>query len=307
MEGGKCRLNGADLALLAHLATSPGMPIPASFPRPRLAALRGYGLLHSKREGMRWVHVASPIGRLAAAALADRPTLTRELATAHHLGLLCALHALGSRGLAPTRTNLAWLMGASPATFRRAFLALRHTNIVLEPDGRITLNPNLPSLLALLDALEAEAALPPAGLAPAATVHSAGLEAAWRTPVAAHEGLQPIAEGPAFGAIVRPHHIHYRGARKLDSWDHAFMFLLSDAKRHAHATEPQARLKAAVMAMLTPRLAVKPDFVWRAKFYGMGAFAAEAATVLSTKHPFHEFVDEMRTRFGVPEGWLETR
>ncbi|MHB8633316.1 MAG: hypothetical protein ACYDBQ_05015 [Thermoplasmatota archaeon] len=204
-----------------------------------------------------------------------------------------------------TRQNLTWLTGASPNTFRRAFLSLRNANVILEPDTRIILNPDLTALHAFLAALEAECALPPAGLRPATTLHSAGLEAAWSTPAPEMGGLQRVANKEAFQHIIQPSATYYRGPRKLDRWDHAFLFLLSDARHFDTGIEASARLKAAVMALMSPKLALNRGFTWRAQFYGLGSFADDARAVLTTPHAFREFVDEMRNRFKAPEGWLD--
>lgn len=308
MEGPDCALDGLDLAILAHAATHPGQPLDPPLRQPRrVAALRQKRLLDSHRRGARWVHWAAPFGNAAAALLEARPSLARELSSPKHVAILAALHALQRPKLEATRQDLIWLTGASPNTFRRAFLALRNANVILEPEGHIILNPRLTALHAFLAAFEAECALPPAGLRPATTLHSAGLETAWTTSAPDHVGLQRVAGQEAFQAIVQPQAIYFRGPRKLDRWDHAFLFLLSDARRFDSGIEASARLKASVMALMNPKLALNQRFEWRARFYGLESFAADARTVLTTPHAFREFVDEMRNRFHTPEGWLDAK
>ena len=312
MDERDCALDGHDLAILAHAS---GTRLPPGLSKSwRLAALRRAGLLQSTRQGLHWFHQANPmIGSAVSALSSARHDIEQILRSPIHTRTLAAARALQRAGLEPARRDVMWLVGASRSTFSHALQDLRDSNVLLERDAHVHPNPDLPELPAFLDAMQAFVQTPPSTLPVATPIHAAGFEAAWRAPASAETlanepapGIATVATDSAFAAIVNPWTIHFRGVRKLDRWDHALLLLRSDARPTAGGLEPSPRLKALVLALMTPRLALDPAFQWRARFYGLQSFAREAATILTTRGQPRRQLDEFHD-MGTPEGWLDAR
>lgn len=293
----KWRLDGRDLAILA--GREPGLRPSAA--AARRARLRRQKLLESSRQGMQHRH-DSPLRAAAGGLLAARPSLIEELRSIH-VDMLAAQFAFEDRALESNRSRLQWLCGASASAARSAFEDLRDANLILEQPAP-ALNPNLAALRSFLEALQAQASLAPDSHE-AVTIHAAGMEAAWAMPHA-NPALQDVATQEPFQGLLMARRIQYRGPRRLDRWDHAFLFLLGDARR-GHANEASARTKAAVLAAMSPRLAFNESFSFRAAFYGLSSFIKDARAVLATDHPFREHVEEYRRHIDVGPGWLDAR
>lgn len=331
-------LKGTDLALLAACAAGPvkGAEIRSesyATTKRRLSLLTQLGLLRTRESGRSLLYEANrpELSGAAGQAITERPDLT-ELQESQLRVLACLPDD------APSVPAMA-LSGLERKTWTKAKDQLAAKNLVLDSRGFPLSNPNLPGLQFFLQEYRRLFEAVPDGVATGKTIppgpgdnglrvelsimayvpiHQRGLETAWSISEGSL-GPDAVPIGPSsnqepYKAIVTTAQLAYYGPRRLDRWDHAFLYCASQRRYETDPTAPRgrslgstinARAKGLVLSMMNSELAFDELFADRAKFYGVHSIIADARQVYQDpNHAFWETIREMRNGFGIEEGYL---